>query len=40
MSQIDRVHVEGVAMEICYAMPEGTGPFPAMVVMFHRGGGQ
>ncbi len=38
MSQIDRVHVEGVAMEICYAMPEGTGPFPAMVVMFHRGG--
>lgn len=38
MSQIDRVDVEGVAMGICYAMPEGTGPFPAMVVMFHRGG--
>lgn len=38
MSQIDRVDVEDVAMGICYAMPEGTGPFPAMVVMFHRGG--
>ncbi len=38
MSQIDRVDVEGVAMGICYAMPDGTGPFPAMVVMFHRGG--
>ena len=38
MSQMDRVEIEGVPMNICYAMPEGSGPFPAMVVMFHRGG--
>ena len=38
MAQMDRVEIEGVPMDICYTMPEGSGPFPAMVVMFHRGG--
>lgn len=38
MAQYDEVQVDGVPMKICYAEPEGEGPFPAMVVMFHRGG--
>jgi carboxymethylenebutenolidase len=38
MTDLDRVEVEGVPMDICYAMPDGAGPHPAMVVMYHRGG--
>lgn len=38
MAQFDEVQVDGVPMRICYAEPEGEGPFPAMVILFHRGG--
>jgi carboxymethylenebutenolidase len=38
MAQFDEVQVDGVPMRICYAEPDGDGPFPAMVIMFHRGG--
>ncbi len=38
MAQYDEVQVDGVPMRICYAEPSGEGPFPAMVILFHRGG--
>ena len=38
MAQYDEIQVDGVPMRICYAEPEGDGPHPAMVIMFHRGG--
>ncbi len=38
MAQYDEVPVDGVPMRICYAEPDGEGPFPAMVILFHRGG--
>jgi carboxymethylenebutenolidase len=38
MAQYDEIQVDGVPMRICYAEPDGDGPHPAMVIMFHRGG--
>jgi carboxymethylenebutenolidase len=34
--RFDRVTVEGKPMDIYIAVPDGSGPFPAVVVMFHR----
>jgi carboxymethylenebutenolidase len=38
MGQIDEVKVDGVPMRIAYSEPNGAGPHPGMLVMFHRGG--
>lgn len=37
-SRFDKVTVEGSPMEIYLGIPEGNGPFPGVVVMFHRAG--
>jgi carboxymethylenebutenolidase len=37
-SRIDKVTVEGSPMDIYVGVPDGKGPFPAVVVMFHRAG--
>jgi carboxymethylenebutenolidase len=38
MAQFDEVQVDGVPMRIAYSVPSGKGPYPGMVIMFHRGG--
>jgi carboxymethylenebutenolidase len=37
-SRLDKVTVEGRPMDIYVGVPDGKGPFPAVVVMFHRAG--
>lgn len=37
-SRVDRVTVEQSPMDIYLGIPEGKGPFPGIVVMFHRAG--
>ncbi|HTI86797.1 MAG TPA: dienelactone hydrolase family protein [Alphaproteobacteria bacterium] len=37
-SRMDTITVAGKPMSVYVATPEGKGPFPAVVVMFHRAG--
>jgi carboxymethylenebutenolidase len=37
-SRFDKVTVEGQPMDVYVGLPDGKGPFPAVVVMFHRAG--
>ena len=38
MARFDEVTVDGSPMRILIATPEGGGPFPAVVLMYHRAG--
>lgn len=38
MATTENISSGGVPMEIYLAQPEGSGPFPAVVLAFHRGG--
>lgn len=38
MGTIEQTTVGGEPMDIYLAIPEGTGPFPAVTIMFHRAG--
>jgi carboxymethylenebutenolidase len=38
MGKIEQTTVDGNAMDIYLAMPEGKGPFAAVTIMFHRAG--
>ena len=37
-SFMDKLTVDGSEMDMYAAVPEGSGPFPAVVVAFHVGG--
>ncbi len=37
-SATDRIHIHGHDMELLIGKPPGAGPFPGVLVMFHRGG--
>lgn len=38
MASMEKITSGGVPMDVYVAMPEGSGPFPAVVLAFHRGG--
>jgi carboxymethylenebutenolidase len=38
MAKFDEITVDGSPMKIFVARPEGEGPFPAVLLMFHRAG--
>lgn len=38
MASIETITSGGEPMDVYVAMPEGTGPFPAVMLAFHRGG--
>lgn len=38
MERTDKVMVDGGEMDVYVALPDGPGPFPGVLVTFHRGG--